>query len=478
MSNNFPSWLRKIMLKGTKGFNLEAYVMALEGWRRGLTLTWYYDPTKVTDLKLVGYNPLGKSFSLYSDKENKIHYFFRSRGDKVANEALDIVKNKHLTKTYLQKADVPTPNGVVFNKLTTNDEILKKVQDLSYPLVVKPVHGSLGKGVVTNIQSTSHLIDAVDYIRNEFSYEEVIVEQHVNGEEYRVYVVDDKVAAVTKRDPANVIGNGKSTIEQLIEYKNEVRKENPYLANKPIKIDHNLINYLRKNDLTLHNIPKKGEKIRLRGQSNISAGGDPIDATDELPELAKHIAIQAVKSIPGLTHAGVDVIVGDSGIYIIEINGTAEIALHLFPVQGKPRNVPEHIMDYYFPETKGISHNLKQMYFDYRKIKKIFLNKKAQEITITDAPKKLYTARYIISGKVQNVGYRAWIQKHALKQALHGYTRNLKNGNVVVVVASDNLDKVKNFKQICEQGPASAQVEKVKQLDWDASVKIGFEIRQ
>src|SRR5699024_4492030 len=85
MDKHFPSWLTKPMLTGVKGFNLDAYVMALEGWRRGLTLKWYYNASDVTDLKMIGFNPLAKTFSL-SQKET-IHYFYRSRGDKVTNEA-------------------------------------------------------------------------------------------------------------------------------------------------------------------------------------------------------------------------------------------------------------------------------------------------------------------------------------------------------------------------------------------------------
>lgn len=478
MNNNFPTWLTKKMLKGVKGFNLDAYVMALEGWRRGLTLTWYYDPTKVTDLKLIGFNPLGKSFSLYSENENKIHYFYRSRGDKVANEAIEIVQNKHLTKTYLKKSNVLSPNGITFNKSISNDEILSMIKDLSFPLVVKPVFGSLGKGVTINIQNENELLDAIENLRNEYDYEEIIVEQYIEGDEYRIYVVNDKVVAATKRNPANVIGDGISTIKELIEKKNEKRKQNPYLSSKPINIDEDVEQFLQKNKLSLNSVPKKDEKVRLKGQSNIAAGGDPIDATDQLSETVKETALNAVKSIPGLVHAGVDVIVGKKDTFVIEINGTADVAMHLFPVQGTPRNVPEAIIDFYFPETKGISHNLKKMYFDYKEIKKIFLSKLAEEITITDAPKEnLYTARYIVSGKVQKVGYRAWIQKRALKQGLHGYTRNLKNGNVVVVVAGDNLEKVEKFKQICEKGPSKAKVESIRELEWNASVKAGFEIR-
>ena len=66
----------------------------------------------------------------------------------------------------------------------------------------------------------------------------------------------------------------------------------------------------------------------------------------------------------------------------------------------------------------------------------------------------------------------------ANKQKLHGYTRNLKNGKVVVVVASENENKVKNFKKYCEQGPEKAVVEEVKEYDWNSQIKAGFEIRK
>src|SRR5690625_4925156 len=251
MNEMFPNWLTKQMIRGVRGFNLDAYVMALEGWRRGLSLTWYFDPTEVTNMKIIGFNPLGKSFSLRSDDKNKLHYFYRSRGDKVANEAVDIVHDKHLAKSYLQKAGVPTPKGVQFNKAINNDEILEITKELDHPLVVKPVFGSLGKGVFTNIQSDEELLKNIEYLRDNYEYDEIIVEQFINGEEYRVYVVGDKVAAATNRVPANVLGDGTSTIEELIEKKNEIRKENPYLATKLIKIDDSLLQFIESQGLTL-----------------------------------------------------------------------------------------------------------------------------------------------------------------------------------------------------------------------------------
>src|SRR5690625_1319247 len=122
MTNNFPSWITEQMVRNIRGFNLDAYLVALEGWRRGLELTWHLNPEIHTDLKIIGFNPLGKSFSLQS--ETKTHYFYRSRGDKVANEAVEFASNKQKTREYLERAGINVPKGKSFHKDTPLDQIV------------------------------------------------------------------------------------------------------------------------------------------------------------------------------------------------------------------------------------------------------------------------------------------------------------------------------------------------------------------
>lgn len=479
MTSSFPKWLTKRMIKGVSGFNLDSYLVALEGWRRGLTLTWYYDPSEVTDMKIIGFNPLGKTFSLESNEQQTTHYFYRSRGDKVSNEAVEIVHQKHQAKTYLNKEGVPTPKGIMIDKGTDKKEILNNINVLNYPLVVKPVLGSLGKGVTTEIQNEEDLFAAIKSIENNYEdYDQFIIEEYVNGEEYRVYVVNDQVAAVTKRIPANVIGDGQSTIKELIETKNHEKKENPYLSKKPIKLDDTIINYLHRQDMSIEDVPAKDQHVRLKGQSNISAGGDPIDATDELNEFSKNVAISAIKAIPGLIHAGVDIIVNDESTTVLEVNATADISMHIFPMAGESQNVPAEIINYYFPNKEANSINKSRLYFDYMDVRGILRRKLAQEIRLTNVPNgKFHTTRYIISGKVQKVGFRNWIRKEAIRRGLHGYTRNLKNKKVVVVVGG-NKKTVENFKDVCAKGPSKAKVKNVSELEWESPIKLGFEIRK
>src|SRR5699024_10657241 len=104
----------------------------------------------------------------------------------------------------------------------------------------------------------------------------------------------------------------------------------------------------------LSDVPDKDEIVYLKGESNISAGGDSVDVTDNIRSEVREVAIEAVKAIPGLNHAGVDMIVNEKDAVVIEINSTGSTALHTFPLYGESQNVAEKIIDYYFPETKDI----------------------------------------------------------------------------------------------------------------------------
>ncbi|MED3646445.1 acylphosphatase [Halalkalibacterium halodurans] len=466
--------IAKRIVRGVRGFNLCAYLVALEGWRRGLTLKWYYNTPSNAELKAIGFNPIGKMFSLSSDE--RTHFFFRSRGDKVHNEAVDMGTNKEQTKKYLEKEGVPCPEGKRFKEEVADEEIIQYARKLGYPLVIKPTFGSLGKGVVTNINTDEGFKKNLRYVRSTLNYLDVIIERFISGEDARVYVVQDKVVAALKRVPANVTGDGKSTIEELIQKKNEERKKNPHLATRLIKVDEEVHTFLRKEGYSLSSVLKKEELIYLRGKSNISSGGDSIDITDQLPAEIKEVAVKAVSSVPGLVHAGVDLIIKGNKAVVMEINPTAVIASHLFPMTGIPRNVPKAIVDYYFPETKETIKN--NFYFDYKVINNLMSSREVNEIEITNAPiGQIHTKRYIVTGKVQGVGYRRWVRKRALLHNIHGYTKNLDNGKVVIVAASSNKSDLDEFLKSCYIGPDKANVARIKEYEWYNPIKVGFEIR-
>lgn len=460
-----------------------AYAVALEGWRRGLKLKWYTkDSEHFQDMVVFGVNPPGRLFSLSSDTAT--HYFFRTRGDLVPNEAVEIGSEKDDTKIHLDKADVPVPKGRGFSPETLDEEIISYGRSLGYPLVLKPTDGSLGAGVVTNIQDEQELIKALEYVREELEYEEVVVEQYVTGEEYRLYVVEDKVVAAYNRVAANITGDGEHTINELIDLKNRQRKRNARLYSCLIEIDVEIIEFIEAAGYTLESVPEKGEKIYLRQKTNVSSGGDPIDVLDDLSDDIKEIAINALKAVPGLKHGGVDIIINEGNVshhpaVVIELNPTAQIGGALYPLKGESRNIPAAIIDYYFPETKGMDTTDSNVYFELTTVLEPLENRSAVEVEVNQAPQgKMYAKRYIVSGTVGRQSYHQWLKKQALDHGLHGHVKNLYYGKIEILVAGTDKDDVARFKQIIEGNPDKSKIDKIKEETYDGFIKVGFDVEE
>src|SRR5699024_11049525 len=329
-------------------------------------------------------------------------------------------------------------------------------------------------------QNKDELRNAITDYRSRFKYTEFAVEKHYHGNEYRIYVVGDKVVGATNRIPANVIGDGESSITSLIKQKNKERRKNPYLAPKPIKVDYEVLNMLKKAGYDKDSIPPKDDQVFLREKSNLSSGGDPIDATDQLSDEIKQLAVDALKALPSIPHAGVDIIVDPTskkkGV-VLEANATAEIAFHMFPLSGKPRDIPEARIDYYFPETVRIKRSY--FYFDFNSIIGPLKTWAAEVIEVPKSPSGyIYAKKYTASGKVQNVGYMNWIRRQALKRNLSGYSQKLEDNKVEIVVASTNQKDVDEFVELCYKGSKKSRVDDVLQQQWkiDNPLKIGFEM--
>lgn len=472
------------IVRNARKTRLDAFAVALEGWRRGLKLKWYTkDSEHYKDMIIFGVNPPGRLFSLSS--ETKTHYFFRTRGDLVSNEAVEVGSEKDDTKIILNNAGVPVPKGKGFDPDATNEEIITYCKQIGYPLVVKPTNASLGNGVITNIRTDEELLKALHYVRVELDYPEIIVEQFVVGKEYRFYVVDDQVIAVYNRIPANIVGDGEHTIEELIDLKNQWRKKNARLNSCLIHMDNEILDFITEAGYTLESVPEKGKLIYLREKTNVSSGGDPIDVTDTIADEYKQIAINALKAIPGFIHGGVDIIVNegkdiDEAAVVLELNPTAQIGGALFPLEGKARDIPKAIIDYYFPETiDKVDTTTSMIYFDLVTILEPLENRTALEVEVAPAPLgKLYARKYIVSGNVTRSNYHRWLKKHALELNLNGYVKSMVFDEIEIVVAGTDKENIQEFKQLIDKYPQGSKVAKIKEEIYEEPVTIGFEISE
>ncbi|WP_042143745.1 acylphosphatase [Paucisalibacillus sp. EB02] len=461
---------------------LDAYAVSLEGWRRGLKLRWHVkDSEKFAEMTTWFVDRPGQLFSLSS--KDKTHYFFRTRGDLVSNEAVAIGRDKEKTKEVLNKAGIPVPEGRRFTETEANEEIIKYANALGYPVVLKPTDGSFGKGVIANITSSGELEYSLEYVRSDLNFRDVILERFVTGDDYRIYVVDDQVVGAIKRIPPNVTGDGVNTIRALIQLKNEERSLNPRLISCPIEINQELTNFIGRKGYTLDSILSQNEPLFLSSISNVSLGGDPVDVLDELPEQVKRNAVNAIKAVPGLIHAAVDIMYDEnspnstSGT-VIELNPTAQLGGILYPVKGKSRDVPAAIIDYYFPETKGVLENKGKTYFDFHDVLDPLNSRQGYITTVTPSPVgKLYAKKYTVSGDVQDIGYHRGLRKQAFERYLHGFVSNLEDGDIEVIVAGTDEEMVNDFRNGLTEDTERATVLEIQEEIYEEPIKVGFEIK-
>lgn len=273
--------------------------------------------------------------------------------------SVDIACDKSTTKEILRDVGIPVPPGSV---CTVLHDALEIAEELGYPVVVKPERGNQGKGVSLALTSPQEVAEAFEIARK--IDENIIVEKYIQGNDYRVLVVGDRVVAVSQRIPAHVIGDGEHTIGQLVELTNmdELRGEGHEKALTKIKIDEISIALLRKQGYNLSSIPTPGERVFLKSNGNISSGGIAFDRTDRVHPVNCEIAVRAAQII-GLDIAGVDIACPDISKPIteghgavIEVNAAPGIRMHLYPSKGKQRNVAKNIIDMLFPS--GSRHSI------------------------------------------------------------------------------------------------------------------------
>src|SRR5699024_10147325 len=190
---------------------------------------------------------------------------------------------------------------------------------------------------------------------------------------------------------------------------------------------------------TLESVLKKGERLYLRKVSNVTTGADPIDVTDQLTSEQKQIAINATKAIPGLTHCGVDMIInGQSGI-ILELNTRPGIGSHLFPIEGKARDIPKAIIDYYFPETKEKKDNCSNAYFDLQIVFDTLNGGYLSEIEMKRHPlTTLHATKLEITGELDVLSYYTRLKKYIIQRQYNRYMKQHDNETIEIIVGHDN----------------------------------------
>lgn len=274
---------------------------------------------------------------------------------KTSSIAVDMACNKELTKKMLDMASIPVANGSI---CVDEDDLAQTIEKIGYPIVLKPLDGNHGKGASINVTNWEDAVSGLAFAK-EYS-KRIIVEKFITGFDFRILVIDNKLVAAAKRVPAHVVGDGKNTIQKLIEITNLDPRRGYGHENvlTKIDVDRDTEDLLEKLNYTLETIPRKGETVYLKSTANLSTGGTSVDVTDMMHPENIFLA-ERISRVIGLDICGVDIMaenltqpLKENGGVILEVNAAPGFRMHLAPSEGLPRNVAAPVIDMLYPPGK------------------------------------------------------------------------------------------------------------------------------
>ncbi len=267
--------------------------------------------------------------------------------------AESIAQDKELSKKLLQAAGVPVPIG---RPVEDAEDAWVAAQEIGLPVVIKPRDGNQGKGVAVNLKTREEVMAGFN---NALEFrDDIMIERYLPGSDYRLLVVGDKMVAAARREPPLVVGDGSSSVRQLVDKVNaDPRRGDGHATSlTKIRFDEIALARLKEQGLDADSVPAKGARVVLRNNANLSTGGTATDVTDDVhPEVAAR-AVMAAQMV-GLDVCGVDVVVEsvlkpleEQNGGIVEVNAAPGLRMHLQPSFGKGRDVGSAIIDTMFTQ--------------------------------------------------------------------------------------------------------------------------------
>jgi cyanophycin synthetase len=268
--------------------------------------------------------------------------------------AVDIAQDKKLTNQLLASAGLPVPRSDV---VRSADDAVAAAKRIGYPVVTKPLDGNHGRGVGIGIRSDRAVRTGFNRALKQARGGEVVVEQMVEGNDYRILVVGGQMVAVAERVPAHVVGDGTHTVRELVDITNADPRRgigHEKVLTK-IRLGEEADRILRAQKRSLDDVPDEGAVVPLAATGNMSTGGSAIDRTWEAHEDNVDIAEEAARVV-GLDIAGIDFLAPDitkpvreTGGAIIEVNASPGFRMHTNPTEGDPQYAARPVIDLLFP---------------------------------------------------------------------------------------------------------------------------------
>jgi GNAT-family acetyltransferase (TIGR03103 family) len=252
--------------------------------------------------------------------------------------AMSLCDDKATTRRIVQRAGVDVPGQILAGSADENAAFLEKYGSV----VVKPARGEQGKGIAIGLTTPEDVMAAIDVART-FS-NDVLIEEFVTGQDLRLVVIDYKVVAAALRKPAEITGNGRATIGELIEIQSR-RRAAATGGESKIVVDDEVERCLSANGFTLEDILPEGRRLAVRRTANLHTGGTIHDVTGETHHALVDAAVKAARAIE-IPVTGIDLMVEDPrkpDYRFIEANERPGLANH------EPQPTAERFVDFLFP---------------------------------------------------------------------------------------------------------------------------------
>lgn len=269
-----------------------------------------------------------------------------------SNIAVEIACDKEETKNLLNQLNIPCPKG---DSAYDEEDLQRIIRRIGFPVVIKPINGNHGRGSTMNIKTWEEAVAALRKAKEISRW--CIVEQYVEGYDYRLLVVNYKFVAAAMRKPAAVTGDGVHTIAQLVEIVNRDPRRGYGHENvlTTIKIDDHTLRLLEMMGLNPNSVPEAGREIYLKSTANLSTGGTATDVT-EIVHSYNIFTAERIARLVGLDICGIDIMspdiskaMTDNRGVVLEVNAAPGFRMHLAPSEGIARNVAEPVVDMLFP---------------------------------------------------------------------------------------------------------------------------------
>lgn len=286
---------------------------------------------------------------------NRRRLAWAAMSDRTSGVGIDIAGDKEITRRLLGDAGVPIPIGAAVRNAIDAAHLFAS---LGGPVVVKPRQGRQGDRVTLSVTTGTELAYAFAA-----AGQDAIIERQLAGRDYRVLVVDGEVVAAAERIAAHVVGDGHSTVAELVDRANSDPRRGAGHSRvlTRITVDDASMRVLERQGVLLSTVPAAGREVWLRETTNLSTGGTSHDVTDRVhPDVAR--LCLRVAALVGLDIAGIDLRLADIAEPlpavadgrevaggVIEVNAVPGLRMHLAPMRGRSRDVGDAIVRSMFP---------------------------------------------------------------------------------------------------------------------------------